>query len=270
MKWQLYSPRFKYERMYIDLGGPWAGHKYFGYDLMMNLKPRKVVELGTHLGCSLFSLAQAVQDAKLNSQLDAIDTWKGDEQSGYYDEQLILGRVKEIRKTCYPKEKINLIQKTFDEANSKYSNNSIDLLHIDGLHTYKAVSHDYHTWLPKVKSEGVILIHDIVVKKPGFGVYKLWEELKKDFRTIEFAHSFGLGVVFKDSKTFPQLQEIISYLQAYYSLKLEKEQLSWAFHKQTQLLTECQIKINRVKATPVYKLWKSYKKIKQKVLCYPN
>lgn len=88
MKWKLYNPVFKYEKMYTDLGGPWAGHKYFGYDLIRNLKPKKVVELGTHLGYSLFSLAQAVYDGKLDTQLDAIDTWLGDEQTGFYGESI--------------------------------------------------------------------------------------------------------------------------------------------------------------------------------------
>lgn len=48
MNWRFYQSYFRYEQMYIDLGGPWARHKYFGYDLVRNLKPEKNVELGTH------------------------------------------------------------------------------------------------------------------------------------------------------------------------------------------------------------------------------
>ena len=92
--------------------------------------------------------------------------------------------------------KINLIRKTFDEAVLGFKDDSIDILHIDGLHTYEAVKHDFETWLPKVNQNGIVLFHDIKVGEDDFGVYKLWEELKKKYATIEFFQSFGLGVLF--------------------------------------------------------------------------
>lgn len=183
--WELHDPIFKYEKMFNDLGGPWAGHKYFGYDLVRNLKPKKIVELGTHLGCSLFSLAQAIYDGKLSTQLDAVDTWLGDKHSSLYGENILL-RVQEIKKACYPKVNINLIRKTFDQAAEDYPDYSIDLLHIDGLHTYTGVKHDYEVWFPKVRQNGIILLHDISVRKWGFGVYKLLLKLRKNIKLLNF------------------------------------------------------------------------------------
>lgn len=261
MNWKFYESSFKYEKMYIDLGGPWSGHKYFSYDLVRNFKPKKIVELGTHLGCSLFSFAQAVQDEKLNTQLDAIDTWQGDKHAGAYDE-LIFSKVKEIKKACYPKVKINLIRKTFDEASREYPDNSIDVLHIDGLHTYKMVKHDYDTWFNKVKYNGIILLHDIAVKKWGFGVYKLFEEIKKDFRTIMFDHSYGLGVIFKDPQMYQQVKDMVSCFPFYYSLKAEKGQLEWDFNRQKQKLSEYEQQLTKIKSSRPYKLWQVYRRTK--------
>lgn len=272
MHWKFYQPTFKYEQMYTDLGGPWAGHKYFGYDLVRNLKPKKIVELGTHLGCSLFSFAQAIQDEKLKTQLDAIDTWQGDKHTGSYDE-LIFTRVNEIKNACYREVKINLIRKTFDEASKGYSDNSIDMLHIDGLHTYKIVKHDYQTWFDKVKHNGIILLHDVAVKEWGFGVHKLFDEIKQNFMTIKFDHSYGLGVIFKDPRMYKQFKDMIVCLPYYYALKAslkaenyalkaEKGQLEWDFNKQKQKLTEYEQQLTKIKLSRPYKLWQAYKKIK--------
>src|SRR3990167_8532440 len=177
MSWQYFNHHFEYEKPFPDLAWPWAGHKYFIYDLIRNIKPQLIVELGTHRGTSFFSMCQSVKDARLDTKLNAVDTWQGDKHTGFYDET-IYNEVIRIKKLYYNKQNIVFLKTTFDQAQKQFKNGSIDLLHIDGLHTYKAVKHDFNNWLPKVNPSGVIVLHDIAEKKEDFGVYKLWADIK--------------------------------------------------------------------------------------------
>ena len=127
----------------------------------------------------------------------AVDTWQGDEQAGYYGLD-VYNRVAD-HQDKHHKLRSRLIRSSFDDAASKFSNETIDILHIDGLHTYEAVSHDFKMWLPKLRKDGTIIFHDWNVRERDFGVWKLWEEIKdmKGFKCIEVPNGHGLGLATK-------------------------------------------------------------------------
>jgi hypothetical protein len=174
----------------------WVGHIPFAATLVREIKPKLIVELGTHTGNSYFTFCQAVQENKYSALCYAVDTWQGEAHAGLYDES-IFQKVDSYNKENYA-DFSYLLRTTFDAAAKQFSDNSIDLLHIDGLHTYEAVKSDYETWLPKVRNGGIILFHDICCRHDDFGVWKLWEEIKaRNKYTHEFTHSYGLGVLMK-------------------------------------------------------------------------
>src|SRR3954468_5050409 len=66
----------------------WAGHIPFAFWFVDALRPRTLVELGTHSGLSYSAFAQAVQTLGIETACYAIDTWKGDEQAGFYGDEV--------------------------------------------------------------------------------------------------------------------------------------------------------------------------------------
>jgi Methyltransferase domain len=158
------------------------------------------VELGTHWGEAYFTFCQVVQENGLSSLCYAVDHWLGDEHAGHYGEE-VFEDVRQYNERYYSQFSY-LLRSSFDDAISQFGDASIGLLHIDGLHTYEAASHDFRTWLPKVKPGGIVLLHDICPKHEDFGVWRLWDEIKAEFpNSFEFHHSWGLGVVRKAGGT---------------------------------------------------------------------
>jgi hypothetical protein len=170
----------------------WLGHAPFLRYLIREMEPKVFVELGTHNGFSYFVACQTIVELGLPTQAFAVDHWHGDKHAGVFDES-VYSAVVELNK--HYNHFSNLLKMSFYEARSSVPD-GIDLLHVDGLHTYEAVKEDFETWLPKMNPDGIILLHDIHVRHGDFGVYRLWAELKSQYKTIEFTGSYGLGIVF--------------------------------------------------------------------------
>lgn len=171
----------------------WAGHVPFANWLVQVCRPGLLVELGTHSGTSFFAFCETVRREKLGTKCVAVDTWKGDPHAGEYGPE-VFDAVLRLADQRYKGIAI-LVPKTFDEALVHIADGSVDVLHIDGLHTYEAVRHDFESWLPKLSDSAVVLFHDTAVEERGFGVYKYFAELREQYRGFAFTHSYGLGVL---------------------------------------------------------------------------
>lgn len=171
----------------------WKKHIPFLAFTISATRPALFVELGSFKGVSYCAACQTVDNLKLETKCFAVDTWEGDPQAGSLDPEVYteLCAYHDARYGAFS----TLLRCTFDEALPKVEDGTVDLLHIDGLHTLEAVTHDFETWLPKMSPRGIILLHDINVFKDDFGVWKLWGELKRRYPSFTFNHGYGLGVL---------------------------------------------------------------------------
>ncbi|MHB1682043.1 MAG: class I SAM-dependent methyltransferase [Bacilli bacterium] len=192
----------------ITKASAWHGHIPFAMFLTKVFSPSTIVELGTHAGDSYCAFCQSVRDASLDTRCFAVDTWEGDEHAGFYGPELYddLKRYHDSRYTGFS----SLLRQTFDEAVTYFPDGSIDLLHIDGLHTYDAVHHDLQTWIPKLSQRGIVLLHDINVRERDFGVWKVWEEVKRLYPTFELNISYGIGLAAVGRETDPFIEWLCS------------------------------------------------------------
>ncbi len=172
---------------------PWAGHIPFAFWLVRAMRPGTFVELGTHSGNSYFAFCQGMAACEPTGRAYAVDTWQGDEHAGEYGEDVFADVA--AFNTQHFRAFSTLMRTTFDEARAYFPSGGIDLLHIDGMHTFEAVQHDYETWQDALSDRAVVVFHDINVRERNFGVWRLWHELSAQHPSFAFDHSNGLGVL---------------------------------------------------------------------------
>jgi hypothetical protein len=233
-------------RYYRPSKSTWSGHLAFANDLVADIRPSLLVELGTHYGESYFGFCQSVAENGIDCLCYAVDHWLGDAHAGFYGEE-VFEDVRQYNDTFY-RNFSYLLRISFDEACLQFADESVDLLHINGMHTYDAGKHDFWTWLPKVKPGGIILLHDIVVRHGDFGIWRLWDELRSEFpKNFAFHHSCGLGVLQKPGPdvrasgllelffdSSPSMQEQIRRYYALYASHLER-----ILRAEDQTITPC-------------------------------
>lgn len=222
----------------------WLGHSPFALWLMESLRPKVVVELGTHTGNSFATFCQGAKFLDYQPRCYAVDTWEGDPHAGAYSQE-VYPEVKQFFSEAYGSFS-HLLRKTFKEALGDFEDASIDLLNIDGYHTYEATKEDFNSWLPKMSENGIVLIHDTNEFIADFGAWKFWDEIKEKYPSFSFLHSHGLGVVSvgkeipkgmkglfeSDENEIGQIRKFFSHLGSLPVLKVTNDRLT---EKNTEL-----------------------------------
>ncbi len=222
----------------------WVGHIPFAFLLVEVLRPSVVVELGVHTGNSFNAFCQAVDELELPATCYGVDTWRGDAHAGSYDDA-VYAELSAYQGRHYGRF-AQLMRMTFDEARSYFAEGTVDLLHIDGLHTYEAVQHDFEHWRDRLSPRGVVLFHDTRVRERDFGVWRLWSELGERYPSFDFRHSHGLGVLLVGAEVPEKVRDLVSALNGGGSLAALLAQLGEAlvaeYHRQ-RLVGELQARV---------------------------
>jgi hypothetical protein len=172
-------------------GVGWVGLGTIAYEIVQHFKPKKVVELGSARGFSTFSMGLALRDLGQGGQLFAVDTWKGDDHAGYYGEDVYEGflesrRILDLERTVYP------MRMTFEQA-SRIVVPPVDLLHVDGLHTFRAVARDFKQFRSHLKPGAIVLFHDVYTFFPQMRLF--WSLVSLRYPSFLIPYQHGLGVL---------------------------------------------------------------------------
>lgn len=191
----------------------WKGHKNFAQWLVQLIQPKITVELGVDYGYSTFVLAEHNP-----GQVYGIDTFEGDAHAGQRDVEQFQ-KVLDFKNT-HGFDNVHLIKNTFDNANATWTD-LIDILHIDGLHTGDAVTHDLVSWSKFFHYKTVVLMHDVMSFEDVERVYVGIPKPK-----IRFIHSGGLGVLCQDPAIIESIKQHWSDDAFYDSELLDESRLA--------------------------------------------
>ena len=168
-------------------------HIPFAFWIIEASQPKVFVELGADYGASYFAHCQAVDKLGLDTQCYAIDTWmSGDATAG--QENGAFEKVNAYNESQYSGFS-HLLRSNFDDAARNFADGTIDLLHINGLHTSGFALRDFEIWLPKLSEHGIVLLHGTNSRERNFGTFKLFEQLQTRYPTFEFSFGQGLGLI---------------------------------------------------------------------------
>ena len=171
-------------------------------------RPRNVLEIGTCAGGTLYCLCRL---AEPDGMIVSIDLPDGSFGGGCTEE-----RVDEMR-MLFPRDdqQLHLLREdshssaTLANVQNILAGRQLDLLFIDGDHTYEGVKSDFEMYAPLARDGALIAFHDILKHSPklGVGVDRYWNEIKAGYRHVEIIFPpmgwGGIGVLWKSGPARP-------------------------------------------------------------------
>ena len=170
-------------------------------DKVKSINPKRIMELGTGKGGNLFLLSRSSpSDAKIIS----LDMRGGPYGAGYPSWKIPL-----LKSFKHGEQKMILVDADSHKLETKgviasiLNKEKLDVLFIDGDHTYEGVKKDFELYSPFVRSGGLIAFHDIVDARkldPTCNVDLFWNEIKYNYNHEEIIDSQnqiwgGIGII---------------------------------------------------------------------------
>lgn len=171
------------------------------YGLVRAMKPELCVEIGSARGRSACFIAMALRENG-SGRLYAIDphrptAWN---DSGAVETLAVMqGNLERLRLAPW----VEIVRATSAEAAAGWTR-PIDLLFIDGDHSYDGIRRDWDLFVPHVAEFGVVVFHDTIWDvrpdprwhRPDMGVPRFVEELREaGFPVVTLARDCGVSLV---------------------------------------------------------------------------
>lgn len=167
-------------------------------DRVRELRPRTLLEIGTANGGTLFMLSRV---AAADALLISLDLPCGEFGGGYP-----AWRAPLYRRFALPGQRVELLRgDSHDPAMAEkvrhlLGGRGLDLLFIDGDHTYEGVKRDHDAYGACVRNGGLIGFHDIQpIPNERYGVARFWREIRDSVNGVEWIASeaqegCGIGI----------------------------------------------------------------------------
>lgn len=169
----------------------WIGLGTIGYEIVKHFRPRRIVELGSFGGFSTCAMGLALRDSGGSGRIYAVDTWKGDEHTSQYEESVYHSFLSKRRELSL-EQIVEPMRMTFKDA-SLAIQPGIDLLHIDGWHTFRAVSSDFRLFRRHLNPGALVMFHDVFTVFRGMRLF--WKLMSGRYPSYLIPYGHGLGVI---------------------------------------------------------------------------
>jgi len=171
-------------------------------DFLESKKMDTVVEIGTATGGTFYAFCQM---APSDAHIISIDLPGGPFGGGYELEDVQMFKTyAKIGQTIYFMREDSHQEETKKMLLERLKDRKIDVLFIDGDHSYEGVKKDFEMYEPLVNNGGIIIFHDICkhATAPECQVDKFWNEIKEKYEHKEFIDPEdtewgGIGVLIK-------------------------------------------------------------------------
>ena len=168
-------------------------------EIVGSICPKKVLEIGTFQGGTLCILARL---SAPRATIISVDLPGGEFGGGH-------SKLRSLLYHTFGKsfQSMHLIRGDSHSeevaARVRDMTQSLDVLFIDGDHTYEGVKRDFRSYSPLVRTGGIVAFHDIAEhpKETGCDVPRFWNEVKTSYRHEEIIENreqgwAGIGILY--------------------------------------------------------------------------
>ncbi|MDH3611068.1 MAG: class I SAM-dependent methyltransferase [Nitrosopumilus sp.] len=216
-------------------------------ELLAFSKPKRIMEIGTSEGGTLFLLCKILDP---QGSIFSLDLLHGEGGGEFYPEwkNLFYESFVSNNQTMYLLRENSQEKLTYEKIDKILGEQKLDFLLIDGDHSYEGVKKDFELYRGLIKKDGLIAFHDINDENnKNVEVKNFWDEIKFDYDTFEILDEFqgvgyGIGVLVNskngDQKRYIQFLKKIIDLQKQHFVKFRDNPIStllWLFNQREGL-----------------------------------
>ena len=167
--------------------------------LVEKQRPQAFLEIGTRNGGTFFVLCRMADPGAIAISLDL--------PGGRFGGGYTIFQIPVLRRMKMPRQRLHLLRddshkiETQTRIRQALQGVPLDLLFIDGDHTYEGVKRDFEMYSPMVRPGGIVAFHDIVeIRVEGLEVARFWNEIKAKHRHTEIVEDphqgwGGIGIL---------------------------------------------------------------------------